>query len=97
MYINSRYPKIIDEYIQIIRIHPKKIDGMFYECYSLMSLPDISKWNTNYIEDMRSIFYYCKSLSSLPDISKWNNSNLLFYHGHFLHFCVINALIENKL
>ena len=46
------------------------MNNMFYECSSLSSLPDISKWNTNNITDMSNTFCWCKSLSSLPDISK---------------------------
>ena len=49
---------------------------MFYECLSLSSLPDISKWDTNNVTDMSSMFYGCSSLSSLPDISKWNTNNI---------------------
>ena len=45
---------------------------MFYGCSSLSSLPDISKWNTNNVKDMRYMFYGCSSLSSLPDISNSN-------------------------
>ena len=45
---------------------------MFYNCESLISLPDISKWNTNNVKDMCYMFCNCYSLSSLPDISKWN-------------------------
>ena len=48
---------------------------MFYICRSLLSLPDISKWNTNKLStvtDISSMFYRCSSLASLPDISKWN-------------------------
>ena len=48
---------------------------MFYNCSSLSSLPDISKWNTNNITDMIMLFAGCSSLSSLPDIQKWNNNN----------------------
>jgi len=60
------------------------MSDMFYECSSLLSLPDISKWNTNNVTNMSSLFYGCKSLSSLPDISKWNTNNVkdmsfLFY------------------
>ena len=50
--------------------------AIFYECSSLKSLPDISKWNTNNITDMSFIFALCSSLSSLPDISKWNTINV---------------------
>ena len=49
---------------------------MFYECSSLKSLPDISKWNTNNVTDMSNMFCGCNSLQSLPDISKWNTNNV---------------------
>ena len=49
---------------------------MFCRCNSLISLPDISKWNTNNITDMNHMFDKCISLSSLPDISKWNTNNV---------------------
>ena len=38
---------------------------MFSGCISLISLPDISKWNIIKVENMRGIFFYCKSLSYL--------------------------------
>ena len=62
----------------ILKIKLKGIDNvinmsdMFYKCSSLLSLPDISKWNTNNITNMSVMFYECSSLSCLPDISKWN-------------------------
>ena len=49
---------------------------MFGECKSLISLPDISKWNTKNVEGMGVMFCFCKSLQSLPDISKWNTKNV---------------------
>ena len=49
---------------------------LFSGCVSLLSLPDISKWNTFNIKNMEDIFYYCKSLKYLPDISKWDTSNV---------------------
>ena len=36
-------------------------------------MPDISKWNTQNLEQMRSIFSECLSLLILPDISIWDN------------------------
>ena len=45
---------------------------MFRRCTSLISFPDISKWNTSNIKDMNSLFRRCTSLISLPNISKWN-------------------------
>ena len=46
------------------------MNGMFYECYSLKSLPDISNWNTSNVTDMSYMFDSCNSLIFLPDISK---------------------------
>ena len=48
------------------------MNGMFCQCVSLKSLPDISKWKTSNVKDMKGIFYNCNSLISMPDISKWN-------------------------
>ena len=41
---------------------------MFYECSSLISLPDISKWDTQNIKEIGGIFDKCSSLITLPDI-----------------------------
>ena len=49
---------------------------MFNKCSSLISLPDISKWNTNNVTDMSCLFYGCSSLTNLPDISKWKIDNV---------------------
>ena len=49
---------------------------MYFECSSLLSLPDISNWNTNNVNNMSGMFSYCLFLSSLPDISKWNTNNV---------------------
>ena len=43
---------------------------MFYGCSSLLSLPDISKWNTNKVTNMSDMFFECSSLSALFDFSK---------------------------
>jgi len=40
-------------------------------------LPDISKWNTDYIIDISFLFYGCSSLKELTDISKWDTINIL--------------------
>ena len=50
---------------------------MFNGCNSLVSLPDLSKWNTFNVKKMDSFFDGCNSLISLPDISKWNISNVI--------------------
>jgi len=45
--------------------------GMFNECTSLISLSDISNWNTKNPTDMREMFNNCFFLISLPNIYKW--------------------------
>ena len=50
--------------------------NIFYGCSSLISLPDISKWNISKVNNMSHMFYECNSLVSLPDISKWDTSNV---------------------
>ena len=62
----------------------KNMSYMFFRCESLITLSEISKWNTIKVKNMNSMFYLCESLISLPDISKWNTNNvndmsLIFY------------------
>ena len=57
---------------------------MFYKCSSLLSIPDISKWNIKRINNMEKLFYRCLKLINLPDIFKWDidnvkNMNSMFY------------------
>ena len=40
-----------------------KLQFIFKECNSLISLPDISKWKTEKVTKMKFIYYDCKSLS----------------------------------
>ena len=56
---------------------------MFYNCSSLKSLPDLSKWKIGKVIRITHIFYNCKNLKSLPDISKWNPVNLKDISGIF--------------
>ena len=48
------------------------MESVFYECSSLISLPNISKWNTNKVNNMNFMFKGCSKLDSLPDLSSWN-------------------------
>ena len=64
---------------------------MFYNCISLLYLPDISKWNTSNVLKMNNMFCRCISLSYLPNISKWNvnkvsNMDEMFYKCYSLSF-----------
>ena len=62
------------------------MDGLFFNCHSLLTLPDISKWNTLNVTDMSYMFYNCKAISSLPNISKWDIQNVTNMCGMFA-FC----------
>jgi ubiquitin-conjugating enzyme E2 D/E len=46
--------------------------GLFMGCSSLISLPDISKWNMYNVEYLKYMFYQCSKLKDIPDIYKWN-------------------------
>ena len=67
------------------------MSGMFGGCSLLLSLPDISKWNTSNVAHMSYMFYECSSLSSLPDISKWNTNNVNNMSGMF---CGCSSLLS---
>ena len=54
---------------------------MFSNCSSLISIPDISKWNVINVENMSRIFINCKSLSSMPDISNWKTQHVKIMDG----------------
>ena len=58
--------------------------GGLYECSSLSSLPDISKWNASNIDNMNHMFNKCSSILFLLDKSKWNTFNVL--HKSYILF-----------
>jgi len=67
------------------------ISHMFDNCSNLLSLSDISNFDTSKITNMSYMFYNCKSLTSLPDISNWNTSNVIdmsymFYNCNSLNY-----------
>ena len=53
------------------------LNDLFFGCYSLKILPDISKWNTNNVINMGYMFSGCSSLLSLPNISKWKVDQII--------------------
>ena len=59
--------------------------GMFFGCSTLLSLPDIDKWNTKNVTEMSQLFFLCSSLKTLPDISKWDTSNVTDMSMMFSH------------
>ena len=42
---------------------------MFAWCTSLVSYPDISKWEITKVKFMHDLFWNCTGLSYLPDLS----------------------------
>ena len=48
----------------------KNTSYMFYDCSSLKSLPDISKWNTNNVTNMSNMFYGCLNIIISKMITK---------------------------
>ena len=77
--------------ISNIKIYITNSHCMFRGCNSLLSLPDISKWNTSNVNDMSGMFYECNSLISLPDISNWNLCRVISM-SHM--FCGCKSLIS---
>ena len=81
---NSNITSEIYNYLFDYPLPLTDISYMFYKCNSLISLPDISNWNTSNVNNMSNIFSECNSLISLPDISKFdtykvNNMSNIFY------------------
>ena len=68
------------------------IKEMFNNCKSLLSLPDISNWNTDKAIDMSKMFYNCESLQSLPDISRWNTDNVIYMNNMFYNCRSLESL-----
>ena len=65
---------------------------MFYECESLNSLPDISKWNTSNVNNMNWMFSGCESLYLFFDISKWNINTIT--NKYIINMSKINITIN---
>ena len=91
---NFNVENINEELLEIKLKIVKKITsfyGMFYQCKSLLYVPDISKFDTSNIIRMNDMFCDCSSLLFLPDISNWNTSKVekfgeMFYGCESLMF-----------
>ena len=69
---------------------------IFYNCFLLKKIPDISDWNTENVTDMKAIFAYTTSLESLPkQIFSWNTKNVVNMSSMFLGCSSIKFLPEN--
>jgi len=49
---------------------------MFYGCKNLISVKNISNWNTINVTNMKSMFHFCKNLESLGNLSKLRVDNV---------------------
>ena len=59
------------------------MEKMFFGCKSLISLPDISDWNTYKVTQMNNMFNECISLVIFPDIEGWFTYRLKNKSGVF--------------
>ena len=77
--------------------------GLFFGCHSLISLPNISRWDTDNVFDFTDIFCDCKNLKFLPDLSRWNlerSENLFNIFGNcnsLNNIQDIYAFLEQKI
>ena len=69
-------------------------DDIFNGCESLLSLPDIDKWDTHNVTNMSHMFMCCKSLTSLPDISKWDTKKVTNM-SHMFSVCESLSALPN--
>ena len=79
-YLNTKFLGIKEDKfeIKLREINPvNNLSGMFYNCSSLLSLKDISKFNIDKVVNISNMFNGCSSLSSLPDISSWNINSII--------------------
>ena len=93
IYKNKEYPLVenfsVNNNDDILEIKLTNINNisiaswLFDGCSSLVSLPDIFKWNTINVTQMVWMFNGCSSLISLPDISIWNTTNVTEMIGMF--------------
>ena len=79
------------------------MDEMFSGCTSLISLPNISVWNTSSLQSLNEMFLGCKSLTSFPELTAWDTSNVKDMVGIFNDFNTsitpelnISAKLENE-
>ncbi len=58
----------------------------------IISIPDISNWNTINVTDMSSLFKECTNLNSIPDISTLNTANVTNMSYMFKQCSEVNSL-----
>ena len=61
----------------------KDMSFLFNGCKSLISIPNLHKWDTRNLEDMSYMFNRCINLKDLHGIGRWNTSNVKNISGMF--------------
>ena len=59
---------------------------IFMDCKQLISLPDLSKWDTSQVTNIENLFNGCSSLTSINCIYGWNTKNIVKMNG-FIRDC----------
>ena len=67
------------------------MDDMFYWCFHLTSVGDLSGWDTSRVKDMSSMFDECYDLTSL-DLSGWVPSQVTEMDSMFYHCIALTNL-----
>ena len=82
---NTFYNENIETLLNFHKV--TNMSHMFDGCESLLSISNISNWNTDKVTDMSSMFTGCEKLISLSDISSWNTSNVINM-SHMFDGCI---------
>ena len=65
----------------------KNCSFMFCGCISIISLSDISNWDTKNVTNMENMFFLCYCLENISDISKWNTDKVINM-GYMFYQCI---------
>lgn len=69
----------------------EEMNSMFFNCYRLTTVGDLSGWNTDNLTQVSYMFYACRALGSV-DLSGWNTSNVESFEGMFFDCRVLTCV-----
>ena len=69
---------------------------MFSHCELLASLPDISKWNTNNVEDITNMFDNCLLLLYIPNLQIAIFDDTISENFEFEEYEISNDVLKHK-
>ena len=91
----------IDKNILIVKLIEKNIltnmSYMFFDCTSLKSLPDISKFDFKNVRNIFAMFYNCTSLKSFPDLTNLNKNIALKKNSMIVEYFLDIAKWNTKI